>query len=239
MQNHRGRARAPQRRGKPRQLKARKPLQVWSWDITWLPSPIKGRFFKLYMVIDIFSRYIVGWEVHHEETDELSAALFERICKEQGIDPGTVELRSDNGGAMKGATLLCKLQELGVAPSFSRPRVSDDNPFSEAAFRTLKYCAQYPRKPFASIEEAQAWVAGFVTWYNYEHRHSGIKFVTPHERHAGADAQILAQRSKLYERARSANPSRWSRNTRNWSRIDEVILSPLQSDLHAAISAAA
>jgi putative transposase len=127
---------------------------------------------------------------------------------------------------MKGATLLATLQFLGIMPSFSRPRVYDDNPYSEALFRTLKYRPEYPTLPFQSLQEAQCWVQGFVSWYNTEHRHSGIRFVTPELRHAGQESRVLARRKEVYEEAKRRNPSRWTRATRNWSPIAEVSLNP-------------
>ncbi len=122
--------------------------------------------------------------------------------------------------------MLATLQSWGVVASFSRPRVSDDNPFSEALFRTLKYRPEYPSRPFASLEEACLWVAGFVRWYNTEHRHSAIRFVTPADRHTGREAEILKQRQRVYERARRRNPRRWSGATRNWQSIQRVYLNP-------------
>jgi hypothetical protein len=128
---------------------------------------------------------------------------------------------------MKGATLLATLQFLGIVPSFSRPRVYDDNPYSEALFRTLKYRPEYPSLPFASLQEARCWVEGFVRWYNTEQRHSAIRFVTPYVRHAGAESQVLLKRKEVYEAAKRRNPSRWSGRTRNWSAVAEVMLNPV------------
>ena len=221
--------RAASRPGTPRpspQHVATGPNQVWSWDITWLPSPIRGGFFYLYLVVDIWSRKVVGWDVHEREGHELAAELVARISCEEGIDAAGLVLHSDNGGPMKGATMLATLRRLGILPSFSRPGVSDDNPFSEALFRTLKYRPTYPSKPFANVEAARAWVAGFVSWYNTEHLHSGIRFVTPSARHAGHDVMLLAQRHRLYQRARRRRPQRWSGVTRDWSRIGTVVLHP-------------
>ena len=127
---------------------------------------------------------------------------------------------------MKGATMLGTLQKLGVVPSFSRPSVSDDNPYSEALFRTMKYCPAYPSQPFVELTSAREWVHEFVQWYNQEHRHSGIRFVTPEQRHNGEDTAILIKRKTLYEAAKEANPSRWSGKTRNWDRVNEVWLNP-------------
>ena len=140
--------------------------QVWSWDITYLPSTIKGQFVRLYRVLDVFSRLIVGWEVHWEESAENASTLIGKACLGQNISPDQLALHSDNGSPMKGATMLATLQKLGVVPSFSRPSVSDDNPYSEALFRTLKYTPAYPSKRFEDLEQARGWVQAFVTWYN-------------------------------------------------------------------------
>ena len=135
-------------------------------------------------------------------------------------------LHSDNGGPMKGATMLATMDRLGITPSFSRPRVSDDNPFSESCFRTLKYRPEYPDQPFASIEAAHVWVARFVEWYNEEHRHSAIRFVTPAQRHDGVESELLARRRDVYEQARQRNPERWTGACRNWTPVPSVILNP-------------
>ena len=224
-QNHRERSKAPERRG-PKSHEATGPNQLWSWDITYLKSSIRGSFFYLYMVEDVWSRKIVGWEVHVEESMELSSKLITRICEMLGVDPDGIVLHADNGGPMKGSTMLATLQRLGVIPSFSRPSVSNDNPFSESLFRTMKYRPEYPSHPFASLEEARAWVAAFVEWYNTQHLHSGIRFVTPDDRHSGRETEILAGRRVVYERARQRHPNRWSRGTRDWTPIDRVRLNP-------------
>jgi transposase InsO family protein len=223
--SHRSSAR-PARYSRPTEHVATGPNQVWSWDITYLRSSVRGRFYYLYLVVDVFSRMIVGWAVHEEESSELAGALILEACLRYGVDPDTLVLHSDNGGPMKGATMLATLQWLEIVPSFSRPSVKDDNAFSEALFRTLKYRPEYPSAPFESLEQAQSWVKGFVQWYNFEHRHSGIKFVTPASRHHGEEESILNKRKEVYEEARKANPIRWSRGTRNWERISEVRLNP-------------
>lgn len=145
-------------------------------------STLRGQYFYLYMFIDVFSRKIVGWRVHERESSDLSSQLLTEICFEANIEKKQLSLHADNGGPMKGAMMLVTMQKLGVVPSFSRPSVSDDNPFSESLFKTLKYCPQYPTKPFDSIEAATVWVTSFVNWYNTVHLHSGIKFVTPSSR---------------------------------------------------------
>lgn len=200
--------------------------QVWSWDITYLLSSVRGRFFYLYLVEDVWSRRIVGFEVHEEESMDASAALVRATCAAEGVDPRGLVLHSDNGGPMRGSTMLTTLRHLGIVPSFSRPSVSDDNPFIEALFRTLKYRPEYPHKPFDTLDAARAWVTGFVAWYNAEHRHSGIRFVTPDERHDGRENAVLANRARVYERARNKHPNRWSRTTRNWTPAPAVFLNP-------------
>ena len=177
-------------------------------------------------MLDVFSRFIVGWTVEEVESAEHAARLMAKSCAEQGIEKDTLTLHADNGGPMKGATMLATLQKLHVAPSFSRPSVSDDNPFSESLFKTLKFRPSFPDGAFASIEEARMWVEKFVHWYNTEHLHSGIKFITPQSRHEGRDAAILNLRHAVYEKAKLANPLRWSRQTRDWSMVQEVRLNP-------------
>ena len=221
--SHRGRARAP-RRHRPNEQVATGPNQVWSWDITYLRSPVRGWFYYLYLAVDIFSRKIVGWAVHEVEDSDLAAGLIREAALREGVDPGRLVLHSDNGGPMKGATMLATLQWLGIIPSFSRPRVSDDNPYSEALFRTVKYCPEYPKRPFESLEAARLWVARFVGWYNEEHRHSAIRFVTPPQKHSGEEKAILRQREEVYKQAREQNPCRWTGLVRNWKPIIKVVL---------------
>jgi putative transposase len=225
-QHHRGRARPPARRPSPTSHRARGPCEVWSWDITWMPGPIRGGFFYLYLILDIYSRKIVGWEVHERESAEHAAELVRRAVWAENCLIRPLVLHADNGSPMKGATLKATLERLGVIASYSRPRVSDDNPFSEALFRTCKYRPDWPRSGFASREDAQHWVAGFVAWYNHEHRHSAIRFVTPSARHAGEDRALLERRTQLYTEARAANPRRWSRQIRNWAPVGDVCLNP-------------
>ncbi len=225
MLRHRERSR-PKTHRRPRARVATGPNQVWSWDITYLRSSIRGVWWRLYVVIDIWSRKIVAWAIYDRECEQLAAALVERACRAEGISREQLVLHADNGGAMKGQTMLAKLQDLGVVASFSRPRVSNDNPFSEALFRTLKYRPSFPRKPFVTLEDARAWMVGFVRWYNEDHRHSGIRYVTPQQRHDGHDLELLAHRERIYEAARRRRPDRWSRTTRNWEPILEVTLNP-------------
>src|SRR5690606_8251929 len=156
---HRGRSK-PRTHRRPAEHKATGPNQVWCWDITYLRSPVTGMFYYLYLFLDVWSRKIVGWAVLEEESNEAAAKLFREICAELGLDPEGLVLHSDNGGPMKGATMLATLQKLGVVPSFSRPSVSDDNAFVEALFRTAKYRPSYPSGPFESLDAARAWGPG-------------------------------------------------------------------------------
>jgi len=211
---------------RPKDLTAKTPNQVWSWDITYLSSPIRGAYYYLYLVEDIFSRMIVGWSIEAVESADHAGQLIDRICREQGIAKGQLTLHSDNGGPMTGATMVATLERLGVIPSLSRPAVSDDNPYSESLFKTLKYRPSYPDRAFSSIDQARQWVSRFVRWYNTEHLHSAIRFVTPSSRHLGKDPAILAKRVTVYEKAKRLNPQRWSGPTRNWSPITEVFLNP-------------
>ena len=202
------------------------PNQVWSWDITWLPTTVRGAYLYLYLIMDVWSRRIVGWRIAERETADVAAALITQSCFAGNVDSRGLVLHSDNGHAMRGSTMLSTLQWLGVVPSFSRPHVSDDNPYSEALFRTLKYTPAYPRRPFADLASAERWVARFVDWYNRTHRHSAIRYVTPDQRHNGWERAVLARRQKLYENMRRVNPERWSGATRNWSPVGLVVLNP-------------
>jgi putative transposase len=226
-QNHRrGRARPPSRSKPPASFQAKGPCEVWSWDITWLPGPVAGTFFYLYLILDIFSRKIVGWEVYERETAEFAAQVLQRAVWAEGCLTSPLVLHADNGSPMKGATMKVTMERLGVVASFSRPRVSNDNPFSEALFRTCKYMPSWPTRGFDSVEAARDWVVGFVRWYNTEHRHSATRFVTPDQRHRGEDEALLDSRHRVYELARIARPERWSGRTRNWQPVGAVWLNP-------------
>ncbi len=216
----------PQKRSKPRALVATQPDQIYCWDITYLPTQLRGEYFYLYLFVDIFSRKVVGWQVFDCESAELAAELLEDICRRQGISPSQMTVHSDNGGPMKGEKMIATMQRLGVAHSRSRPAVSNDNAYSESLFRTLKYRPQFPLKPFEDLLQARRWVTELVSWYNEEHRHSAISFVTPAQRHAQVDEKMLQARAEVYEAARQKNPTRWSAQTRNWQFIDEVHLNP-------------
>ena len=185
------------------------------------------------MVEDIFSRMIAAWEVQEMESSDHAAEMISKACLKHGIDQqdNLLVLHSDNGSPMKGASMLSTLQRLGIVPSFSRPRVSNDNPYSELVFRTMKYRPDYPSKPFVSLTEAREWSAVFVRWYNEEHKHSSLKFVTPAQRHYVQARKLLNTRKELMEQAKRQNPGRWgSRTTRNWLLPEKVWLNPDQEE---------
>lgn len=224
--HRRGRQRAAGKTAKPKCHEASGPNQVWSWDITYLASMIKGHFYYLYLFEDIFSRKIVGYEVHEQECGELAAQLIHRCMLKEQCFLAPPVLHSDNGAPMKSLTLKAKLEELGVLPSYSRPSVSNDNPYSESLFRTLKYRPQWPANGFKSVDEARQWVQRFVEWYNHEHRHSKLNFVTPAQRHAGQDKEILVKRKRVLLQAKQANPGRWRGDVRNCDPVGPVTLNP-------------
>jgi putative transposase len=227
---HRSRSK-PAAHHKPEAYEASNSNEVWSWDISYLPTTVSGLYFYLYMVIDIFSRKIVGWSIHEKQSADLGAALIKQACLDEGVEENQLVLHSDNGKPMKGATMLAMLEKLGVIPSFSRPSVSDDNPYSESLFKTVKYHPTFPvAKKFDTIQEARVWTEKFVTWYNTEHLHSGLKFVTPEQRHTGEDQLILNKRHEVYQQAKQNRPERWSGNTRNWALPETVTLNPNKSN---------
>jgi putative transposase len=189
-------------------------------------ASIRGAYFYLYLYVDIWSRRILGWAVHDEQSSECAADLLRDVCRNFSIEADTAVVHQDNGAPMKGATFLATLDELGVTKSFSRPRVSDDNAHIESLFRHLKYVPSYPSHGFANIAQAAAWVARFVAWYNHEHLHSAIGFVTPNDRHHGRDIEILEKRQRLYKEAQQRNPRRWSGTPRKWDRPIVVTLNP-------------
>ena len=224
-QSHRGKSKAPE----PRPISthvATGPNQIWCWDITWLPGSAKGFYYYLYLILDLFSRKIVGWEIHDEESSKHAADLVTRTHLREGVGEQPLILHSDNGSPMKGASLLTTLFSLGIASSYSRPRVSNDNAYAESIFRTCKYRPDYPSKGFANIEEARQWVLKFAHWYNYNHKHSGLKFISPTQRHDGIEEEIMMQREAVYIAAKAKHPERWSGNTRNWELPDAVYLNP-------------
>lgn len=231
MQNHRGRALKPHNRPISTH-KASGPNQIWMWDITWLPSGVKGFYFYLYLILDLYSRKIVGWEIWPEESAENASILVKKAVLSEGCSnkKQPLVLHSDNGSPMKGASLLETLYKLGVVSSKSRPRVSNDNAYAEAIFRTVKYRPDYPYKGFSSIDKAREWILDFARYYNYDHRHSGLNHLTPVQRHSGISKQVFAKRIAIYQAAKDKNPNRWSRDIRDWTLPDHVWLNPERSD---------
>ncbi len=216
----------PIKNKKPTPCEAKGPNQVWSWDITYIPSQVRGVYFYLYIVMDIYSRKIVGWNVHESQSSEYAANLIKQTCIDENIDRDQLTLHSDNGAPMKGVTMIEMLKILGVIPSFSRPSVSDDNPYSEALFKTIKYHPTYPVvTKFENIIAVRLWMIKFTNWYNNEHMHSALKFVTPQQQHVGEDKK-LEKRQDVYQQAKKMHPERWAGQTRNWKLSEVVALNP-------------
>ena len=190
------------------ELLATGPNQVWSWDITKLKGPAKWTYFYLYVIIDIFSRYVVGWMVAHREQAALAKRLIEDTCTKQNIVKEQLTLHADRGSSMKSKVVANLLADLGVTKTHSRPYVSNDNPYSEAHFKTLKYCPAFPDR-FGCIEDARTFCRSFFTWYNQEHKHSGIGLMTPEQVHYGQAPEILEHRSKTLVAAFKKFPSRF------------------------------
>lgn len=224
-QHHRGRSDKPQRKPLSTHC-ATGPNQVWCWDITWLPGPARGVFYYLYLILDLYSRKVIAWEIYEREASDLAAPLIHRACLLESIAARPLVLHSDNGSPMKGASMLETLRRLGVTPSFSRPRVSNDNAYAESLFRTCKYRPDYPVNGFATIKEAREWVLSFSRWYNTEHKHSGLKFTTPEQRHVGEADVIVERRKAVYHEARTRHPNRWTGKIRNWDLPEKVWLNP-------------
>lgn len=224
MLHHRSNTRVKKKQSRPPERRADRSNQVWCWDITWLPQVILGFFFYAYVIIDIFDKSIVGWSIHDKESESHSRELFERVSLGQNIR--FENLHSDNGGPMKGISLMALLSELKVEVSFSRPRVSNDNPFIESLFRTLKYHSTYPIR-FKDIESARLWMADFVSWYNTQHLHSSIGYVTPHQMRTGESYDIFWKRNNVMAKAKVENPERWgSREIKIWKSPEIVYLNP-------------
>ena len=234
---HRGRAKAPRRVRPPSTHVATGPRQVWTWDMSYLPTQVLGAWCYLYLILDVYSRKIVGFEVHETDDSEHAVALLRRTALAEGLHSMSKKpvLHGDNGSTLKATTVLAMIYWLGLKASYSRPRVSDDNAFVESLFRTAKYRPEFPAKGFADLQQARQWASSFVHWYNHDHKHSGIRYVSPAERHAGQDRDILAARHGVYVQAKAAHPRRWARHTRNWNPIAVVTLNP---ERESAITAA-
>lgn len=224
--NHRGRAKTRRKSSSPTTHLATAINQVWMMDVTWLPSRVKGQFYYLYMVEDLFSRFGVNWEVFEHESSENTCHVIEQSMWREKCSLKPPTLHRDNGSVLKSHTVMQKLHELGVGSSHSRPRVSNDNAFIESMFRTLKYSPRWPSEGFDSLDAARTWANEFMAWYNNEHKHSALKFVTPAQRHRGEDVAILKNRHKVYQKAKAANPNRWSGKTRDWTRENMMTLNP-------------
>jgi putative transposase len=192
------------------ELLATGPNQLWSWDITKLRGPVKWSFYYLYVILDVFSRYVTGWMIAYRETAGLAKQLVEHSCKQQGILPGQLQLHADRGSSMTSKSLALLLADLGVVKTHSRPHVSDDNPFSEAHFKTMKYRPQYPDR-FGSIQDARRFCQAFFPWYNHEHHHSGLELLTPATVHYGQAARLISERQVVLDAAYRRHPERFVR----------------------------
>ena len=203
---HRTEQKEPGTRKKPAELKASGPHQVWMWDITYLKSPVKGIYYYAYVIEDLYDRSIVAWGIYENESDKHARELFEYAVKNEGDSPDFVH--SDNGNPMKGVTLLEFFYKLNIGPSYSRPHVSDDNPYIESLFHTVKYCRPIPTF-FNDISHARTWFADFTNWYNNKHLHSSLQYVTPFQRRQGLHIEILRHRNEVIKAAREKYPERW------------------------------
>lgn len=214
---HRSAERSAQPRSKPRALSATAPGELYSWDITYLPTAVRAVYLYLYLFMDIFSRKLVGWQVYDTESSELTSEVMRDICAREHIPPDRVVLHSDSGSPMKGATMLVTLQTLGVIPSFSRPASSNENPFSESLVRTLKYRPTFPQRPYKHLLVARQCGGSFVHWYNEERRHSAMSARIWHS---------YPKRSAVHEATKAKHPGHWDGATRNWTQVWVVHLDP-------------
>jgi putative transposase len=190
------------------ELLATHPNQLWSWDITKLRGPVTWTYYSLYVILDVYSRYVVGWMIAERESEELAQELIRETCVKQGISPGQLTLHADNGSAMISKSVAQLLIDLDVVKSHSRPHVSDDNPYSEAQFRTLKYRPDYPER-FGCLADARVWAQAFFAWYNQEHHHTGLGLLTPVVVHTGQAETVLQKRQQVLQTAYAAHPERF------------------------------
>ena len=225
MLTHRGASAQAVKRNAPR-LKASRPNDIWCWDVSLLKTHVIGQFFYLHLFLDLYSRKIILAEVLlSESADNASMLTKQAVAREKALSSQVPRvLHSDNGGPMRSATLQGTLQTLGISRSFNRPHTSNDNAFAESIFKTLKYCPKYPVTGFKTLEDAQTWVMHFTRWYNGEHLHSGLNFVTPNQRHNGGDKEQLQKRNMVIELAKSKRPERWSGKTRNCDPVGDVYI---------------
>lgn len=228
--HHRGNTRKGVKQNRPPERVATGPNQVWAWDITYLKTSVAGIYYFLYTIIDIWSKRIVGWHVDIRESYEISEQLFTQVMKQNNLKG--VFLHSDNGNPMKAGTILMTLYKLGIIPSYSRPRVSNDNAYIESFFKTLKYMRSYP-KCFETMEDAKYWVADFIDWYNNRHLHSSIGYVTPNQKHTGEAIEIIANRNEVKRAAYEKNKLRWSGKCSTLTTPTEVVLNPSLETLEA------
>ena len=225
--NHRGRAKVRSKRSAPTTHEASAANQVWMMDITWLPTRVNGQFYYLYMVEDLYSRYGVYWEVFEAENSDNTISVIEKSMWREKCLLSPPVLHHDNGSPLAAQTVHQKVLSMGITPSRSRPRVSNDNAFIESFFRTVKYCPMWPSQGFASLKDAREWVQRFMHWYNEQHKHSALKYVTPGQRHRGEDIEILMQRDEFYRQLKFEQPNRWRNKTRNWEHKKVMTLNPI------------
>ena len=221
---HRSESKAPVRE-KPDELVAARPNQVWSWDISLLPTKVKGVYLYLYVIMDVWDRSIVGWKVHWDQTGHVATEVVRETIERHGVKKDELTIHQDNGSPMISIDFLSMLDGMKVSPSYSRPGVSDDNPYSESLFRTMKYRPVIPKR-FDGLSHATEVFGEVVDWYMTEHRHSKIGFVTPMQRRTGEDVEILERRRETYRKAREKHPERWSKDVRKWDRPETVTLNP-------------
>ena len=216
------------------ELLATRPNELWSWDITKLPGPQRWTYFHLYVILDVFSRYTVGWMVAHRESAALAKRLIEETCERQSIAPGTLTIHADRGSSMKSKPVAFLLADLGITKTHSRPHVSNDNPYSEAQFKTLKYRPDFPER-FGSIEDARAHCTDFFPWYNTEHYHTGLGLLTPHDVHYGLAEDKIAKRAAVLALAHAAHPERFTRGVpRPHALPKEVWINKPKIEIHPA-----
>ena len=223
----------------PPQLLATRPNELWSWDITKLLGPVKWTYYYLYVIMDIFSRYVVGWLLATKESAALAQRLIQESCERQEIVPGTLTIHSDRGPSMTSKPVALLLADLGILKSLSRPHVSNDNPFSEAQFKTLKYRPEFPDR-FGCVQDARGVSGDLLNWYNREHHHSGLGYLTPYEVHYGLAEARLAQRAIVVKAAYQAHPERFARGTPRlqqvptevWINKPKVSLEPNEEELN-------
>jgi len=204
------------------QLLATGPNQVWSWDITKLLGPVKWSYFYLFVILDLFSRYVVGWMIAHRESAVLAERLIRETCEKQNIEPGQLTIHADRGSSMTSKPVALLMADLGITKTHSRPHVSDDNPYSESQFKTLKYHPTFPER-FGSIEDARSFCQQFFPWYNTEHRHSGIGLLTPATVHYGKDSIVTNQRQLVLTAAFSNHPERFARGAPRPPRVPDAV----------------